>query len=323
MNPKSTSKGTTPAGAQGGGEKEAEAQESTTEPWVHTEGVVNGIRLHWVEACSVEDRLAAPLVVLLHGFPEFWYSWRHQITGLAQAGYRVVAPDLRGYNLSEKPVTGYDLDTLSEDVAQLITTLTTDMAIKKAYLVGHDWGGVVAWAVTARFPYLIRKLAILNGPHLSTFDTMSFRQRLKFWCIKFFQIPFLPELILGSSRARALMRPFQSLASEEDKKDPIFIHILEQFRDATLQDKGLKRMLQYYRSLFISRRQTRTCPAVIVPVLILWGLKDTVLGRELIEEVALVAYVEASVERVFLDCGHWTQQELPNQVNHKLTLFFS
>ena len=123
------------------------------ESWSHQQAVVNGVRLHWVE----QGR--GPLILLLHGFPEFWYSWRHQIPVLAER-FRVVAPDLRGYNLSEKPPSGYDVETLSDDLLALIRALGEE----RAAIVGHDWGGVIAWTFAMRYPETTHKLVIINAP---------------------------------------------------------------------------------------------------------------------------------------------------------------
>ena len=122
--------------------------------WEHNEAIINGVRLHWVQAGE------GPLVILLHGFPEFWYSWRHQIPVLSTR-FCVVAPDMRGYNLSEKPQSGYDIETLTADVLALIRSLGEE----KAIIIGHDWGGVIAWAFAARFPDATEKLVIMNAPH--------------------------------------------------------------------------------------------------------------------------------------------------------------
>lgn len=314
----------------------AVSQQST--PWLHREGLINGIRLHWVEARprspnnnnSSSSNKVAPLVVLLHGFPVFWYSWRHQITALTLAGYRVVAPDLRGFNLTEKPAAGYDLNTLTQDIAELIATLTMDT--EKAFLVGQDWGGVIAFAVAARFPELVHKLVVLDSnPTLCTLDNMSFLQRCKSWHTLFFQIPFLPELIFGCNRSWMLAHIFLGRSSscnfnKESVASASFDDAtLELYRDAMSQPAALSRMLLYYRNIQISSKQSRTYPPVRVPVLLLWGEQDSYsfLGSGAMDEAALQEYIEAPVEMIALDCGHWMQQELPEEVNRHLILFFS
>ncbi len=157
----------------------------------HGEAVLDGgVRLHYVEAGE------GPLVVLLHGFPEFWYSWRHQIQPLVDAGFHVVAPDMRGYNLSDKPEgwRSYDMQFLAGDVAALIC----HFGVQRADVVGHDWGAAVAYGVAALHPESVRRLAILNVPHparmLAGFRTL--KQLRKSWYMFFFQIPFLPEWLL-------------------------------------------------------------------------------------------------------------------------------
>jgi len=156
----------------------------------------SGICLHVANAGPTDG----PLVVLLHGFPEFWYGWRHQIAILAEAGLRVVAPDQRGYNLSDKPagIAAYRLDTLAEDIVGLAAALGGE----RFAVVGHDWGGVVAWHLAARFPERVTRAAILNAPHPATLRSYARRrpgQLLKSWYVGFFQLPRLPELALRAS----------------------------------------------------------------------------------------------------------------------------
>ena len=155
-----------------------------------------GVTLHVVRAGA-----EGPAVVLLHGFPEFWYSWRHQIDPLVDAGFSVVAPDLRGYNLSDRPreVGAYRLDHLVEDVAAVMRA--TGRA--RAHVVGHDWGGVIAWALAGAHPELVDKLVIMNAPHARSYvETVrrSLRQMLRSWYVLFFQLPLLPERALAAAR---------------------------------------------------------------------------------------------------------------------------
>src|SRR3712207_2916548 len=131
--------------------------EPERDAWIYHEAIVNGIRLHYVEAGE------GPLVVMLHGFPSFWRSWRYQIPGLAAEGFRVIAPDMRGYNASEKPhgVRNYDVETVTADVAGLIR----HVGVACATVVGHEWGGWIAWHMPMRYPDLVDKLIVLNAPH--------------------------------------------------------------------------------------------------------------------------------------------------------------
>ena len=157
-----------------------------TQDWIHRDAVVNGVRLHYVESGS------GPPVILLHGFPEFWYAWRQQIPALAAAGFRVVALDQRGYNTSAKPkgIQHYQLETLADDVLGMIHAVGEE----KAVVVGHDWGGAVAWAFAMRHPEAVDKLIVLNAPHPRRFleELRGFAQLRKSWYILLFQLPWLP-----------------------------------------------------------------------------------------------------------------------------------
>src|SRR5215203_1684309 len=172
--------------------------------WQHREAIVNGVRLHYVGAGT------GPLVLLLHGFPEFWYSWRAQIPALVAAGYRVIAPDMRGYNLSEKPagVRSYMLDTLCDDVLALIHHAGEE----RATVVGHDWGGAVAWNVPMRHPRAVERLIVLNAPHPGAFlrELRTPAQIAKSWYMFFFQLPWLPELSLRAGGFATLQRTLRT-----------------------------------------------------------------------------------------------------------------
>jgi pimeloyl-ACP methyl ester carboxylesterase len=274
------------------------------EPWSHHEAVVNGVRLHWVE----QGR--GPLVLLLHGFPEFWYSWRRQIPALAER-FRVVAPDLRGYNLSEKPRSGYDVETLTNDVRELVRHLGEECAD----IVGHDWGGLLAWVFAMRFPQATRRLAVLNAPHPARFreELRKPRQFLRSTYALFFQLPGLPELMLGADRCRLLARMMRRSAvvkeafSDED---------LERYREAMSRPGALTAGLNYYRAA--RRLRPLDGETVRAPALLIWGVHDVALGRALTE--GLERWVPDLTVRL-LECGHWTQQEAPEEVNRLLLDF--
>src|SRR5687767_11483549 len=168
-------------------DKDAGGDEPIVAGAVHRRIAVNGIHLHCVEIG------AGSPVVFLHGFPEFWYSWRHQLSALAAAGFRCLAPDLRGYNTSDRPrgVPAYRAAELVKDLADLIRSTG-----EPACLVGHDWGGVLAWRLAARHPELVRKLAVLNAPHLGRYQEALRRhpgQWLRSAYVLLFQVPGLPE----------------------------------------------------------------------------------------------------------------------------------
>lgn len=269
---------------------------------------VGGVRLNVVEAG------AGKLVVLLHGFPEFWGSWRHQIPALAAAGLRVAAPDLRGYHLSDKParVADYRLEALVEDVAGLIG----ELGYEKASLVGHDWGGMVAWAFAMWRPQLLERLAILNVPHPRRMlrGLLSPRQLARSWYIAFIQAPGLAERAFAA-RDFALLRA----AWRADGLEPPAVERLVQ----ALRTGGLTGGMNYYRAA--ARRTARLSPEPIgrveAPVLILWGERDRYLRRELAEpDPRLVPH--ARVVRL-PDASHWVQQSAPEKVSALLADFLS
>lgn len=282
-----------------------------TEPWRHQEAIVNGVRLHWVESGS------GPLVLLLHGFPEFWYSWRHQIPALAES-FHVVAPDMRGYNLSEKPGSGYDLNTLTDDVLALIRSFGQEPAA----VVGHDWGGAIAWAFAIRYPEAISRLAILNAPHPSRFleELRRPRQFLRSWYMLFFQLPFLPELLLGTNRCWPLITLMRRSAVQ---KSAFSDEDLERYREAMSRPGALTAAIGYYRAIRRERMRTEELAAdgcVTCPTLVLWGEHDQALGKEL--TYRLERWVP-NVNVRYLDCGHWTQQERSEDVNRYLLEFLA
>jgi pimeloyl-ACP methyl ester carboxylesterase len=275
-----------------------------TEPWTHREEIVNGIRLHWVE------QGLGPLVVLLHGFPEFWYSWRHQIPVLARR-CRVVAPDMRGYNLSEQPARGYDLETLTDDVRALIETLGE----KRAVIVGHDWGGMVAWVFAMRFPELTEKLVVMNAPHPGRFreEMRRPRQFLRSTYALFFQLPRLPELLLGANGCWPIG---QMLRNSARVKDAFSDDDLERFREAMARPGALTAALNYYRAVRPDRLPDDL--TVQAPTLLLWGVHDQALGVPLTR--GLGRWVP-NLTVQYLECGHWTQQERFEEVNRYLLEF--
>ncbi|ABF44722.1 alpha/beta hydrolase fold protein [Deinococcus geothermalis DSM 11300] len=224
--------------------------------------VVNGVRLHCV-AAGPED---GPPVLLLHGFPEFWRAWERQIGPLARAGFRVVVPDLRGYNLSEKPpgVAAYRVSTLQKDVAALIHAL----GYRRSHVVGHDWGGIIAWALAIRQPEVVDRLVILNAPHPAAARRMLRlpRQWLRSWYIFFFQLPWLPEHFLLRSGRKMLRGTNPAAYTPQDRK---------LYQRAWEQPGAAIAMINYYRAL--PRFGNVKGNEVRVPTLVLWGERDMVL----------------------------------------------
>jgi pimeloyl-ACP methyl ester carboxylesterase len=284
--------------------------------WEHRFITANGIRFHYVTQGQ------GPLALLLHGFPEFWYSWRFQIPVLAEAGYCVVAPDLRGYNESEKPRWGYDLRTLARDVAALIVALGYDRAI----VVGHDWGGVIAWQVAMRYPELVERLVIMNAPHPAAMlrELRSLKQLRMSWYIVAFQLPWLPEYVLKRNGANEIGRMLRGSAVQ---KEAFPRAVTAHYQAAMSKPGAISAALAYYRQFVrdlpraLWRRQLRALPRIQAPTLLIWGLQDIALSVELTH--GLEPYV-AQLRVCYLpESGHWVQQEQPEQVNRLLLDFLS
>jgi pimeloyl-ACP methyl ester carboxylesterase len=271
----------------------------------------DGVTLHFVEAGR------GPLLVLLHGFPEFWYGFRSQIPALASAGFHVVALDLRGYNLSAKPrgLAAYAMVHLVDDVARLIRHLGAE----RANVVGHDWGGGVAWAFAMQHPELLARLAILNSPHPERFlrGLRRPRQLLRSWYFFFFQLPKLPEFLLARRRYELLLRSISAGLPESAALDAADV---ARYVEAYAQPGALRAMLDYYRAM-LRRRGRVGLRRIDAEVLILWGTADPYLGAELAEPAP--AWVpNARLER-FEGAGHFIQHEHAERVNSRLIEFFS
>lgn len=266
----------------------------------------NNIRLHVVEAGKSDG----PLVIFLHGFPEFWYAWRYQIDFFAAAGYRVVVPDQRGYNLSDKPrrIAAYNLDELARDIIGLIDFYQRE----KALIVSHDWGGMVAWWAGMAFPERIEKLVVMNVPHPTVMlrhlkDNPVQRRRSRY--IFLFQLPFLPEWRMRKNQwdyaTRALTKTSRpGTFSEAD---------LALYRESWAQPGALTGMLNWYRAGVRHRPKGVLSAKMFVPTLMIWGAKDRFLGSEMAKES--IALCENGRLKVLETASHWLQHEEPEQVN--------
>lgn len=270
-------------------------------------------RLHYVEAGD------GPLIVLLHGFPEFWYGWRQQIKPLAAAGFRVVAPDLRGYNLSSKPddVAAYDMDNLTADIRGLIYQCGAESAL----LVGHDWGGSVAWATAIQHPEVVERLAILNAAHpRKLLQGLHHPGQLrKSWYFFFFDLPELPESVVKADNWR-FFRHFL-----RDARPGAFTpQDMDRYIEAWSQPAAASGMINYYRNSV--RQSPKRTEAQLRPIhartLVIWGEDDRYLGSELAEPDHDDVPNLDHVERVS-GASHWVHHDEPERVTQLLTDFFA
>ena len=269
------------------------------------------VELHIVEA-GPED---APPVMLLHGFPEFWWGWRKLIGPLAAAGFRVIAPDLRGYNLSERPagVAAYRLDRLAGDVASLIDAL----GHQRVHLVGHDWGGLVAWATAALHQERVERLAILDAPHPQAWRSFMMRhptQALRSAYVGWFQLPFAPEAALSAlnfAMLRSTMRSSaqRGLFSQAD---------LDTYAQAWRRPDALRAMLNCYRAL--ARPGAPRLGRIAVPTLVLWGERDSFMDNRLAASSA--GRCEQAEVRLIAGATHWLHLEQPDRIARELAAFF-
>jgi pimeloyl-ACP methyl ester carboxylesterase len=285
----------------------------------HAYATVNGINMHFVEKGT------GPLVVLLHGFPEMWWSWRHQIPALARAGYRVVAPDLRGYN--ETDAKGpYDIDTLRDDVVALLDHLGAE----KTLLVAHDWGGAVGWHLTTTRPSRVEKLAVLNCPHPVLLQEALFTRRsqlLRSWYMFFFQLPILPELALVRDEGKATARMIRSMAID---KSNFGQEELRPLAEAVLKPGRPAGMIGWYRAAMraglrggrAGPRALRGYAKIHVPTLLLWAMDDRALGYEDVVP-GTERFVPGLEVQTLPHCGHFVQAEQPAEVNRRLLEFFA
>ena len=281
--------------------------------WEHHFVETNHIRLH----CVAQGQ--GDLVILLHGFPEFWYSWRYQIPALARY-FKVVVPDLRGYNDSDKPLEGYDLNTVSADIQGLIK----HFGYLRAHIVGHDFGGIIAWHIAQKFPQLLNKLAILNAPHPRRFGQeiiSNLDQLIRSWYLLAFQLPNLPEWLIQLNLKDFVDRLFRG---EAIRKAAFTSENLQLYQAALAKPRALTAAINYYRQMitpqFWQEYWGPSLQPVTVPTLVLWGEEDSFLSQKLtnnLEQLIAAPYQLKLVPH----CGHWIQQEAPQTVNRELLNF--
>lgn len=281
--------------------------------WQHQFIHTNQVKLHYVTQGEGD------LVILLHGFFEFWYSWRHQIPVLARR-FKVVVPDLRGYNDSDKPLKGHDLTTLTADIAALIRGL----GYQRAYVVGHGWGGTLAWSLAQTCPHLLQKLVILSGVHpqqwqravLKNLDALR-----RSWPIWISQLPPLPEWLLESVVPDMVMRLLQT---ETVRKTAFSLQDVQLYGAALRKPGALAAALKQYAHAFSWQQGLWSAgihlPEIATPTLVLWGEDDTLLSQGLNEGVEQHLVGPLQMKSI-PQCGHWIQQEVPHTVNRLLLDF--
>lgn len=258
---------------------------------------INDVQLHVVTAGDPD----APLVVLLHGHPDFWYGWRDQIRPLVEAGFRVVVPDQRGCNLSGAPdeVDAYRQSELVADVRELIHSEGRE----SAHVVGHDFGGFVAWNVALRHPSVVNRLAILNVPHPTVYrETLrsSLEQIVRSWYVWFYQVPKLPEWMLRRNDMANMVDSLE-ITSNEGTFDE---ETITRYK-AAWQHTGIEPRINWYRGFRRSERPSRD--TVTQPTLICWGEDDIALLPSMAERS--IDYCEDGQIRMFPDASHWVHHE--------------
>jgi pimeloyl-ACP methyl ester carboxylesterase len=270
----------------------------------HRTATIGTLRMHWVER---GDPNGTP-VLLLHGFPENWWSWRHQIDALSRAGFRVIAPDQRGYGQTDRHGP-YDVATLLADLRGLLAHL----GVRRAHVVGHDWGGNVAWFLAGRHPELVERLTVINCPHPKPFRRAllggSLRQMRRSWYMFMFQLPKLPEAYLRRDAGRTIDRVFWSMAVD---KSAFPREEIEPFRQQILEPGAAEAMVGWYRAALQGRAPQ--LPDVVAPSLLIWGMEDKALGfhdvvpgtERFVRDLSIVP-----VERA----GHFVQTEAKDRVN--------
>lgn len=270
---------------------------------------VNGINLHTVTAGNPEGKV----MLLLHGFPEYSLGWKKQIGFFAEKGFRVIAPDQRGYNLSSKPkgVKAYRMETLVADIVALIKQLST----QKIILAGHDWGGAIAWEVAGQYPELIEKLVILNMPHLKVMrETLktSPKQLFRSWYAGFFQVPLLPEWLLRLFNFKILENSMVKSAN----KNTFSRQEIAGYKSAWCQPGAVKAMVNWYRAYKYSKPQLKR---INLPTLILWGEKDKFLLPEMAEKSS---YLCSKGKLIMIEgATHWLHHEKAAKVNQLILNF--
>lgn len=300
----------------------ADTQEFSWEP-----ESASGIRQRFVEAngqrfelAEAGDPTSRRLVLCLHGFPELNYSWRFQMPLLAEKGWRVWAPNSRGYGKSSRPadVRSYGLDHLTADVGALIDAAAAESPVDEVMIMAHDWGAIIAWAYAilhgqGKMPQPLTKLVIMNVPHPKVMarELRRWDQLKKSWYVFFFQIPGLPERYMAANDAAGVRRAFYGMAVDKSRfgRD-----VLDVYARAAQEPGAMTAMVNYYRAFLRHRGAVNLGDGQVkVPTLMIWGEEDAALGINC--TVGTGQWVPELELHRLPRVSHWVQQEAPEQVN--------
>lgn len=281
---------------------------------------VNGLQLHVAVAGPEDGRL----VILLHGAPDFWYGWRHQIKYLAEQGYRVLAPDLRGFNLSDKPkkASAYNVDATVDDVLGILDWAEQNSPCQsesKPMIVGHDWGAVVAWWAITLFPERFAKAVIVNIPHplvMRKLMKKNIKYALKFSYFALFQVPKLPEILLPLKNYKLFTMATRGGA----RRDAFTKDDIKLYRKSWSQQGAIKGIMNWYRGMLRYPTSRKKHLPITIPVHIVWGKRDPVSSWEMAEPCLDIC--SESQLTYFDKATHWPQQEFPERMNQLLYDFF-
>jgi len=273
----------------------------------------NGVKLHVMEAGPQDG----PMILFLHGFPEFWYAWRKQLQYFADKGYLVVAPDQRGYNLSDKPegVAAYKIDELAKDIIGLIDAYGR----KQINLVGHDWGASVSWGVALKYPERIKKLVILNVPHPKVMAKHVFtdtEQMKKSWYIFYFQIPGAVDHLAAASNYEWVIQ----LITTSANPGAFTSQELEEYRKAFKQPGAFTAMVNWYRAMVQTKQEPPKSFDVTMPMILMWGEDDVAMLTEMADQS--MAYCKEGCLIKFPGTSHWIQHEQAAKINPLIEDFF-
>eukprot|EP00731_Ephydatia_muelleri_P018919 Em0011g959a len=282
----------------------------------HKYVTANGLKFHYVSAGDESK----PLMLFLHGFPEFWFSWRYQLQEFSK-DYHVVAIDMRGYNETSKPPhrSDYSFENLRQDIVELVPAL----GHRSCILVGHDWGGIVGWRVTQRHPELVERFIVMNCPHAKVFKNQILSRRsqlLKSWYLFMFQVPWLPEFVFGLKDYAFFNAMFRGKNAGVRNKETFPPEVVEAYKYVFSKPGAMTGPINYIRCMFDQHKGAGGNPKPIqVPILILWGDDDLFLDKELCDQHSLVA--SNVTTRHIPNCSHWVQQDAYPLVNKHMREF--